>query len=74
MGLSHCFGSESIIYYNILSVYQINFRCPANAFIYYVCGREKIFWRVFSGPRAGVIHVCLPRVKIPEKSAVWGWT
>ena len=47
MGLSHCFGSESIIYYNILSVYQINFRRPANAFIYCVCGREKNFWRVF---------------------------
>jgi len=43
MGLSHCFGSVSIIYYNNLPVYQINFMYPANAFIYCVCGREKIF-------------------------------
>ncbi len=51
MGLSHCFGSKSIIYYNIKTVYQINFIYPANAFIYCVCGLEKIFESAFYLPR-----------------------
>ena len=64
MGLSHCFGSESIIYYNTSAVYQIYFMCPANAFIYCVCGLEKIFSARFWA----AVQVHLQRVKIPEKS------
>ena len=55
-GISLCFKPLSIIYYIYRVVYQIKFMYPANAFIHYVCGDEKIFSPEFSKDGSDDLH------------------